>query len=207
MADRRVGGDLGKSGLVLSGHPLKGARFMARARTAFGFTLVELMVTIAVVAILAALALPSFSNSIRNTRLASTTNEFIAAVNLARSEAVRSNRAGQVCASSDGATCGTDWSQGWIVWSDANANGTPDADEIRRHQQRLNGMTASSPANLSSFRFSARGECTNCSGAAFGAGATDLQLRATPCATGQEHIRSLRVLRTGAVSFTREACP
>lgn len=180
---------------------------MARARTANGFTLVELMVTIAVVAILAAIALPSFSTSIRNTRLASATNEFIAAVNLARSEAVRSNRTGQVCASPDGASCGTDWSQGWIVWADADADNTPDAGEIRRHQQALNGMTATSPANRTSFRFSARGECTNCLGEAFGAGATDFQLRATPCASGQQHIRSLRVLRTGAVSFTREACP
>lgn len=173
-----------------------------------GFTLVELMVTVAIVAILAAIALPSFSTSIRNSRLASTTNEFIAAINLARSEAVKSNRTGQVCASSDGATCGTDWSQGWIVWSDANGNGDPDADEIRRHQQALNGLTATSPAPSSAaFTFTARGECSDCDGGAFGSGTTDLRLQAVPCSTGQEHIRNLRVLRTGAVSFTRGACP
>jgi type IV fimbrial biogenesis protein FimT len=171
-----------------------------------GFTLVELMVTVAIVAILAAIALPSFSTSIRNSRLASTTNEFIAAINLARSEAVKSNRTGQVCASSDGATCGTDWSQGWIVWADANGDGDPQPGEIRRHQQALNGMTISDSSG-DQFTFTARGECSDCSGGAFGSGTTDIVLEATPCATGQEHIRNLRVLRTGAVSFTRGACP
>lgn len=180
---------------------------MARHAPNLGFTLVELMVTIAIVAILSAIALPSFSNSIRNNRLATTTNEFIGAVNLARSEAVKSNRGGRICASSDGATCGTDWAAGWIVFGDANGNGTPQADEIRRHQQALNGMTATSPSSTTSFIFTARGECSNCSGGAFGSGATDLELRATPCATGQEHIRALRVLATGAVSFSKGVCP
>jgi type IV fimbrial biogenesis protein FimT len=178
---------------------------VVRPRAA-GFTLVELMVTVAIVAILSAIALPSFSTSIRNSRLASTTNEFIAGVNLARSEAVKSNRIGQICASSDGATCGTDWSAGWIVWADADGDGVPQAGEIRRHQQALNGLTVAS-SSVARFTFTARGECSNCTGGAFGSGATDIRLQAVPCSTGQEHIRNLRVLRTGAVSFTRGNCP
>jgi type IV fimbrial biogenesis protein FimT len=176
-----------------------------RARP-LGFTLVELMVTIAIVAILSAIALPSFSTAIRSSRLASTTNEFIAAVSLARSEAAKSNRAGRICASSDGATCGTNWSEGWIVWADANGNGTPQADEIRRHQQALNGLTVAS-SSADGFTFTARGECSNCSGGTFGSGTTDIELRATPCDAGQQHVRALRILRTGAVSFTKETCP
>ena len=179
---------------------------MVRHAAPPGFTLVELMVTIAIVAILTAIALPSFSTSIRNSRLASTTNEFIAAVNLARSEAVKSNRTAQVCASADGATCGTNWSQGWIVWADANGNGSPQADEIRRHQQALNGMTVAA-SSTGAFTFTARGECSSCSGGAFGSGSTDIELRATPCSAGQPHVRSLRILATGAVSFTKGNCP
>lgn len=171
-----------------------------------GFTLVELMVTIAIVAILSAIALPSFSTAIRNSRLASTTNEFIAAVNLARSEAVKSNRGSRICASSNGSSCSTDWSQGWIVWADANGDGTPQSDEIRRHQQALNGMTVAS-SSAAGFIFTARGECSNCTGGAFGSGTTDIELRATPCSAGQQHVRSLRILRSGAVSFTKGTCP
>jgi len=176
-----------------------------RARSE-GFTLVELMVTIAIVAILSAIALPSFSTAIRSSRLASATNEFIAAVNLARSEAAKSNRAARICASSNGTSCSTDWSQGWIVWADANGDGAPQSDEIRRHQQALNGMTVVS-SSAAGFIFTARGECSNCSGGSFGSGATDIELRATPCDPGQQHVRSLRILRSGAVSFTKGVCP
>lgn len=171
-----------------------------------GFTLVELMVTIAIVGILTAIALPSFTTSIRNSRLASTTNEFIGAVNLARSEAAKMNRNARICASSNGTSCGTNWSDGWIVWADANGDGTPQSDEVRRHQQALNGMTVAS-SSATGFIFTARGECSNCTGGAFGSGTTDLELRATPCDAGQQHVRALRILRSGAVSFTKGACP
>lgn len=90
-----------------------------------GFTLVELMVTVAVLAILLAIATPSFTSIINGNRLASGANELVASLQLARSEAVKRNRSVAICRSTDGATCvaaagaaGDAWA-GWITVVDA----------------------------------------------------------------------------------------
>jgi type IV fimbrial biogenesis protein FimT len=70
-----------------------------------GFTLVELMITIAVLAILIALATPSFTSVINSNRLAAQANNLTADLQLARSEAVRRNRRVSVCRTTDGAAC------------------------------------------------------------------------------------------------------
>ncbi len=80
-----------------------------------GFTLMELMVTVAIVAILATLAAPSFVEAINNNRLATQANDLIASLQLARMEAVRRNESVAICRSSDGAACaGTTGS--WTQW-------------------------------------------------------------------------------------------
>src|SRR5687767_9439407 len=98
---------------------------MRRSR-ASGFSLIELMVTIAIVAILLALGLPSFEGSMRSNRVATTTNEMLASLALARSEAIRSSRESRICASADGSTCGAglDWNAGWIIAMDNDQNGS-----------------------------------------------------------------------------------
>lgn len=106
-------------------------------RSADGFTMIELMVTIAVMAILAALAVPSMQGMIASSRLTSDANDVLAALNLARSEAIRLNRRVVFCRvgggfdSPDLSTCltsdlGGKWS-GWMVFADANGNGVLDA--------------------------------------------------------------------------------
>jgi len=98
-------------------------------RKSDGFTLIELLVTISVVAILAALALPSFQSSIRSNRVATTTNELISSLSLARSEGIKSTRGGGVCASADGIACGTNWNLGWMVWTERDGDGVYDTNE------------------------------------------------------------------------------
>lgn len=101
-----------------------------------GFTLLELMVVIAIAAILLAIALPSFTTTLRSNRVATSTNELLATLSLARSEAVRSTRGAGVCTSSDGASCGGDWNSGWLVWGDSNGNGALDVGEtVVRYSQ------------------------------------------------------------------------
>jgi type IV fimbrial biogenesis protein FimT len=89
-----------------------------------GFTLVELLVTVVVVAIVLSIAIPSFQTQMLNNRSIALGEDFAAAVNFARAEAVK--RAGRVslCASDDGATCGGEWTDGFIAFVD-----TVDADK------------------------------------------------------------------------------
>jgi type IV fimbrial biogenesis protein FimT len=96
-----------------------------------GFSLVELLVTLAILGTLAALAAPSFVALIRSSSLAAASNEFLGGLRLARSEALRRGGRVAMCKSNDGATC-TDsggWEQGWIMFNDPNHNGAPDSGE------------------------------------------------------------------------------
>lgn len=107
-----------------------------------GFTLIELMVTLALAAVLLTVGVPSFRAFIQNNRLATQLNEFVTALNVARSEAIKRARTMTVCKSADGATCTTagQWQQGWIVFLDVDGDGTVDAgdgDEVFRVQAAL----------------------------------------------------------------------
>lgn len=96
-----------------------------------GFTLVELMIVIAIMAVLAAIAFPSFQGSMRSNRVATTSNELMAAFALARSEAIRGKYGAGVCTSANGTDCGGTWNDGWLVWTDspAGTSGVYDAGE------------------------------------------------------------------------------
>lgn len=75
------------------------------ARAAAGFTLIELMVTIAVLAILLAIAAPSLETMLNQNRLAAASDQVIATLQNARMEAVRQNRRVMICDSSNGGQC------------------------------------------------------------------------------------------------------
>lgn len=94
-------------------------RFMGQEQR--GFTLIELMVTIAVLAIVVTIAAPSFTTMINNNRSIALGEELVTALNYARAEAVKRGDSVSVCASSDGATCTGTWTQGWVV-ADADDN-------------------------------------------------------------------------------------
>jgi type IV fimbrial biogenesis protein FimT len=89
-----------------------------------GFTLIELMVTLAVLAIVLGIAVPSFQKQIINNKSLTMGDEFAQALNFARSEAVKTKKRVSICASSDGATCTGNWSEGFIVFQDNAATDT-----------------------------------------------------------------------------------
>jgi type IV fimbrial biogenesis protein FimT len=96
-----------------------------------GFTLTELLVVMAIVAVLATVGMPSMAAIIGSIRLSSASNVFLSNLHLARSEAIKRNSRVVLCKSADGISCaGTGgWEQGWIVFHDANNNSSLDSGE------------------------------------------------------------------------------
>lgn len=98
-----------------------------------GFTLVEMLATIAVATVLLGIATPSFVQMSRRNRLLTYSNDLVATINFARSEAIRRGSTVTICHSNDAATCSGTWSDGWIVFADPDGDGardTSDANEV-----------------------------------------------------------------------------
>jgi len=118
-----------------------------------GFTLIELMMTLAIAGILVTMAVPSFSEVIKNNRLITQENDFVTTLNLARSEAIRRSDRITVCKSSNQVSCSGagGWEQGWIVFNDVNDDGVvinPATNVLRVHDPLSNGVTLHGDANL-----------------------------------------------------------
>ncbi len=170
-----------------------------------GFSLIELMVTIAVLAVLVTIGLPSFQSSMRTNRVATGTNELLASLALARSEAIRNPGGAGICASEDGESCGGEWNDGWLVWLDSDADGEPGDDErILRHVEGTEHISVVEQAlgvgaEAHKVMFDTRGLSTT--------DARQFVLQATDCRAGQSLVRTLSLSMVGQVNVTRGTCP
>lgn len=115
-----------------------------------GFTFLELMITLAISAILLGLAIPSLQSWHGDSAIVSTTNDFVTSVHTARSAAVTRGAKVGMCPSTDpndtNAVCsaGTAWTKGWIVFVDDNENGTREApaeELLLQMEERSAGFT------------------------------------------------------------------
>lgn len=168
-------------------------------KSSSGFTLLELLIAIAILAILMAVAAPNLSDSIRSNRVQTELRQLAGAVALARSEAAMRGTPVSICRSVDGASCGGSWSDGWLVFVDAGAvDGQVDVgEEVLRAQAASNAVTvavmddAATPTAQNFVRFDRSG---------FSSGRLTFKV----CHTSNEvrHARALLMERTGRTVFS-----
>ncbi|HMB56422.1 MAG TPA: GspH/FimT family pseudopilin [Arenimonas sp.] len=93
-------------------------------RSERGFNLVELVIVMAIVAILSAAAVPSFRTLIEHDRVAAVSNRLQGEIHRVRQEAILHGHRATLCGSSDGLSCNgkPDWSDGMIVFLDSNGD-------------------------------------------------------------------------------------
>ena len=108
-----------------------------------GFTIIELMTTIAILAVVAAIAVPSIGNLMRKNRLTASANELFASVTIARSEAIK--RKADVTIQATGAS----WSDGWTV--------TEGGDVLQTSTGSQGSITSSTFASKGAITFEANG--------------------------------------------------
>lgn len=109
---------------------------MMKQHSQAGFTLIELMITLVIAAIVLTQGVPSFMATVQNNRLITYTNDLVSDINLARSEAVKRGSRVVLCRTADpsaaapscGGTANT-WSTGWLVFADADADGSFNAGD------------------------------------------------------------------------------
>jgi type IV fimbrial biogenesis protein FimT len=108
-----------------------------------GFTLTEMLVVSAIVAILLSIGVPSYRYITNSYRLSSEVNGLLGDLMYARSEAIKEGQYVTTCASVDGLTCSgaTAWNTGWIVFSNP-LNGAQPTVGILRVQQKFTGPIA-----------------------------------------------------------------
>lgn len=113
-----------------------------------GFTLIELMIVIALLVILVTIGVPSFQNLVVQNRATAVSNDLLYHLQLARSEALRHSVPVTVCpiTSDDPGECaaGTDWKEGWLIFLDENGDGVIDSpsDRILRVEQAPKQITS-----------------------------------------------------------------
>ena len=163
-----------------------------------GFTIIELMIAIAVLAVILTTAVPAMGRFLEQQRLTAAANGLVAHLQFARGQAISRNTLVAACPSSDGSSCtgGNRWDEGWIVYLDPQKTGQPaQATDVLRVVQALPEHVIHSGGR---HRVRFRG-----SGVAYG---TNLTIRV--CARGNpDAARAVIVSNPGRVRATRKVDP
>lgn len=168
-----------------------------------GFTIIELMITLLVAAILVGAGIPALSDFVSERSLAADISRFNGALAIARSEAITRGKNVVVCPSSDGESClaSTEWAGGWIVFRDLNSDQAADLgtkscaateDCILRYDQGMKDATKLT-AGANYLGFNGRGE-------RIAGSSTSLKI----CSSKARTVSTLTVAPSGSVSIAKK---
>jgi type IV fimbrial biogenesis protein FimT len=135
-----------------------------------GFSITELMVVMAIVAILLGIGVPSYRYISNSYRMSAEVNGLLGDLQYARAEAIKEGQTVTVCVSTNRTACtgGTAWAGGWIVFSDPDADATVDPGEtVLRVQSAFTGRipdTFNADNNVSAIRYNREGFATTAVG-------------------------------------------
>jgi len=163
-----------------------------------GFTIIELMVTMVLGAVLMAVGIPSVRTFLRNAELTSASNNLIAAVNAARGEAMKRGSNAMIIPKP-----GIGWSRGWVVFIDQNRNGLYDpAGDITIFDQSLPADTSLAVSGSAAYLlFDPSGYAKTTGG---GFSATTMTIKRTDVSDFSQ-IRRIKVAQTGRVRGCKPA--
>ncbi len=175
-------------------------------KAVLGLTLIELVVTLAVVSIMLAITTPAVRSFVANNRSSSFSNSLVTALRLARSEAVNRGVSMSLCARNDPAStssCGSDWSKGWLLFTDGRGSagaGSIGAGEtvVKAWDQPDDGISISAAGGASFVRFLPSGARDPSNGA------TSLTIGFADC-TGNQN-RTLSISPSGMISVAKSSC-
>jgi len=122
-----------------------------------GFTLIELMVTLAIMAILLGFAVPGLSQLIYRGQLSGAINEFNIQVSTARTEAAMRGRNTYICGSTTGFECDDNWNGGILMWVDIDNDGDMQDNEAKRFYS-VNPNQLLIQSNTEFLQFNPRGQ-------------------------------------------------
>lgn len=158
-----------------------------------GITAGELLVVMALLALVAGMAFPGFSELNAERRMSATANSMLGAMQTARAEALHRGRVVTACASADGNDCNGDWSDGWMLFLDADPGGGAIGEVLRVEAANAGDIVVDGPPLIA---FAPTGEAL--------AGNEWLLLRRPGC--GPAEARRLTVSAGGASRVTRADC-
>lgn len=183
-----------------------------RRPTQSGFGLIELMITVAILAILTAIALPSYRQTIQNNRTTTEASDFVTAIDVARGEATSRTRPVTLCPSANGTSCtgATNWGSPnrWIVFTDYGVRGTVNApgDVVLRVWNSISDQDALTISSANAVKWVSFDRSGIASTDVAAATSVDFKFRPTSCSATARVQRTVTIQTRGRASVDTTLC-